>query len=285
MASTSEPILIFVLPGSQFTAKVLAALQQRKIDHYIAYVPFDEAKRRKFIPSGGLLVPEMQVGKLKENPTIVSDSELILHWIDENRQAGLYPFEQCSEISKRASDGKLAGLVFYYNWVQEKGFRASMLPTAKQTLPRTAQCIVPNFVFARALSSTRQKFRGKTLKAIGMDESDESILSQEDKMKQILIDELVFFQSLLQTDEQPYLIPQTTQPTAADFSVYAQLERLVGEGTASDVTVYPACQELYEEQKETLGRLWKWYQHMRKTCPVQFKGKRPPAELLSSEDD
>ncbi|KAL7578902.1 hypothetical protein ACA910_006877 [Epithemia clementina (nom. ined.)] len=43
----------------------------------------------------------------------------------------------------------------------------------------------------------------------------------------------LYLQSFLQSEDesQLYLIPNTRQSTAADFSVYAQLERLVGEGT------------------------------------------------------
>ena len=137
-------------------------------------------------------------------------------------------------------------------------------------------------VIPRMLASTRAKFRAQAAGAIGV--KDERVLDNEETMQQILIDELLFFQSLLKKDstQQPYLIEGTTQPTAADFSVYAQLERLVGDGTASDVYVHPAIQHFKEQSKKDFGivRLWEWYDDMRAKFPVQFKGRRTPSELL-----
>ena len=122
-----RPIVIYSMPGSQFTAKVLAALQARNIEHYVCFVPLDLKKRSKLIPSGGTLVPEMQVGT-GGDATIVSDSEAILHWLSDHKEAAqFYPvMPACSEISIRASDKKLAGLVWYYNWVSDQGFDNSM---------------------------------------------------------------------------------------------------------------------------------------------------------------
>ena len=130
------------------------------------------------------------------------------------------------------------------------------------------------------VSSYRTKFREQAAKAIEVDPKE---LDNDDAMRKILVDELLFFQSLLKKDasQQPYLIEGTSQPTAADFSVYAQLERLVGDGT-SDVYVDPAIQSFKDESKEKddINRLWEWYDHMRATCPVQFKGHRPPKDII-----
>jgi len=303
--STPPTIIIYAMPGSQFTAKVLAALQHRKIPHYIAFVPLQVEDRRQFLPSGGTLVPEMAIYKNNNDDddpiVVVPDSEAILEWLDENYSiVGLsespqfYPQQQqqqpdCRQVSKRASNETLAGLVWYYNWVNDRGFANSMLKSIRKlSLPSALACLVPDFVLRRALESTRTKFRGEAARAIGVTEAQ---LEDEEAMKQLLVEELMYFQSLLGNDDdddddttqQPYLMANTTQPTAADFSVYAQLERLVGQGTASDVEIFPAIQWFRDEQNETLERLWHWYDHLRATCPVQFKGKRPPPEFTAQK--
>ncbi|KAL7578885.1 hypothetical protein ACA910_006860 [Epithemia clementina (nom. ined.)] len=193
-------------------------------------------------------------------------------------QAGLYPTPACHELSVRASSQTLAALVWYYNWVNDDGFHASMQKSLKHMIPGYISWAVPNFVLGLALQSTRSKFRTQVARTLGVSETE---LDDAAAMRARLVDELVYLQSLLQQDEsQLYLIPNTTQPTAADFSVYAQLERLVGEGTKSDVRVDPAIQSFKTEAQPQLARLWQWYNHMRDTCPVQFKGKRPPKEFF-----
>jgi hypothetical protein len=76
---------------------------------------------------------------------------------------------------------------------------------------------------------------------------------------------------------------QSSNPSAADFSVYAQLERLVGtfEEPSSDTPIYPAIPELLNETKDSHDRLWKWHHRMRTNFKVAFKGHRVPKDLLS----
>ena len=85
-SSTSTPtIVIYAIPGSQFTFKVLAALDARKIPHYVEFAPVALEARRKVLPSGGVMVPEMEV-RLgdKIDAAVVPDSEAILHWLDDH---------------------------------------------------------------------------------------------------------------------------------------------------------------------------------------------------------
>ena len=49
----SPSITIYAIPGSQFTGKVLAALDAYQIDHYCVFVPTRPKDRRSVIPSGG----------------------------------------------------------------------------------------------------------------------------------------------------------------------------------------------------------------------------------------
>ena len=270
----NDTIVIYAMPGSQFTFKVLAAFSSRSIPHYIEFVPVPLAQRRKVLPSGGTMVPEMQVGK----GVVVPDSEAILHWLDEHRNTRFFPNEQASELSTRASTKTLAAMVYYYNWVNDDGYKASMQKSAVHMLKLGWMAsVVRTWLIDRLLSSERKKFAQLAMKALKIE--DESVLEDEGHMRQLLLDELAYFQSLLQkpADEQPYLLADSKEPSAADFSVYAQLERLVGAGTASDVKVYPSLQELKDKDTEgRFGRLWEWHDLMRERFPVQFKGKRVP---------
>jgi glutathione S-transferase len=255
------------------------------IDHYVTFVPVKPDDRKKILPSGGTLVPELKVVNEGADDIVLADSEAILHWLDENCSTNLFPTDLASELSMRASDKTLAAMVMYYNWVDYSGYSKSMQPVFRKYVPGGQ--FWPDFVVDWFLASTRDKFRRQVGKGLELIEGDDasSILDDEPRMRAKLIDELEYFQGYLlksSTTEQDYLLPDTKTPTAADFSVYAQLERLVGAGTASDVNVAPALQELKDnnDTASSLKRLWEWHDLMRERFPVQFKGKRPPEELL-----
>ena len=236
-------------------------------------VPLDKSKRVKVIPSGGYLVPEIKVGD-GDDAEIVTGSETILHWIDQHfAQAQLYPTPLCSELSVRASDHKLAGFVWYYNWVDDAGFGRSILEPVRGALPSwMLPRFIPSTLLQLPLRSERTKFRHQARTAMDVTDDD---LDDEPRMRQLLVQELEFFQAQLQDAAQPYLVPGTTQPTAADFSVYPQVERLVGGNDgAYDVGLPPALPAL--KQEASLERLWQWHARMQKECPVQFKDKKPP---------
>lgn len=267
--SSESPLIIYVLPGSQYVAKVLSALTARKVDHYVQYVPLDIEKRKKTLPSGGRFVPEMQVGSGSDKE-IICDSEKILHWLDDNRGTKFFPNEEASELSKRASDETLAAMVWYYNWVDDDGHSKSM----RASLGRSFPTYVPWFVVDMFLKSTRTEFREKVKMKMKLEDSD---LSDGPAMKKRLMDELYYLQDFLKDESQSYLLPGE-EPTAPDFSVYAQMERLVG-GDASDYPLPPSIPKLKEDT--SLKRLWSWHDNMRKLYPIKHKGKRAPKELLS----
>jgi glutathione S-transferase len=273
---TIPNVIIYAIPGSQFVFKVLAALQSRNIPHYIKDVPIDATSRRKVIPSGGLLVPELQVGLSKTNRIIVTDSEKILHWFDDNMETNFFLSNSSNvcELSERASTKTLAGMVWYYNWVNVNGYKNSMQRTIVTSK-------LPSFIFCfreaivdYAVRAIRTKHR--RLAASALEIQDENQLDDEDLMYTKLVTELKYFQELLQTDEQVYLIPND-KPSAVDLSVYAQVERLVGNG--GDIEIFAAVPQLLDNPD--LQRLWKWYKHMKETIPVQFKGKRLPQDINS----
>ena len=209
---------------------------------------------------------------------VVTGSETILHWVEDHLlddTSKLFPNKLASELSVRASDHKLAGFVWYYNWVDPLGYAKSIRQAVRNAMPWWLNFLLPDWLLDSQLKSEKTKFRGQASRAIGVDDAD---LDDEPRMRSILIEELKFFQSQLADPDQPFLVPGTTQPTAADFSVYPQLERLVGGGADSpyDVSLEPAVPELKEDA--SLERLWTWHAKMQETCPVQFKGKKPPKE-------
>jgi len=252
----------------------LAALQSTQVEHYVHFVPISESQRRKVIPSGRTLVPELQVG-VGPNKKIIPDSEKILEYFQESGiLPHLYPNAKAHELSQRASDGTLAAMVWYYNWVEQQGYEKSM---RRQIGTQVMPWFVPWMAVDHLLKGVRTKHEGLVRNVI----TDVVDLKDESAMRQRLLSELQYFQDCLETDDQPYLIPGASQPTAADFSVYCLLERLVGavDPPSSDNPIYPAIPEL--KPGNGLDRLWKWHDHMRSTYKVQFKGRRVPKELLS----
>jgi len=284
-AQKEDPVItIYVMPGSQYSAKVLAALDAFQVPHYVQFVSTEREKRH--LPSGGTTVPEMTVGTSNDDEIlIVKDSEHILHWLDENiPRTRLFPTEQASELSVRASDGILAGAVLYYNWVNDEGYARSMQATLAETAVPAYVLFFREQLVDWLVSDERRNFRTKAAQQLGL--LDESELDNEPRIHQMLVEELLYFQSLLKDDDddddthQPYLLVGD-QPTAADFSVYAQLERLVGtEGDANIRPSWPLLKSETTQRHHQLARLWQWHDWMLHKHPIRFQGKRVPAAKI-----
>ena len=218
------------------------------------------------------MVPEMKVIQDDGSPTIVPDSEDILHWLDDHLHTNFYPNDSAKEMSLCASNKLLAGAVWYFNWVDEEGYSRSMKKTmARAMLPSFVPAMAGEFTVNLFLGSIKAKYRQLAMEALGVTEEH---LADPSKIRKILVEELTYFQSFLKTDDQPYLLGKDS--TAADFSVYAQVERLVGD--MGDANVIPSVPELKDQTPE-LERFWKWHELMRERHPLVFKGKRPPKEV------
>jgi glutathione S-transferase len=282
-----KPVIVYAIPGSQFTFKVLAALESRKIPHAVDFVPLQLAAREKYLPSGGSLVPEVTIGPAGPAQAVVADSEGILHWFDEHSLeddgAKFFPTNtHVAAWSERANSKTLCGMVWYYGYVNDQGYVNSMQKSfAKLILPSWLRSLggasASNFVVDRLVASERQRYRGKVLEALSLD--DESALVDEAAMRSALVQELEFFQSLLvlPSATQPFLLQGATEPTAADFSLYAQLNRLVGttpDSGACDIVVDASLPALPVQEAVRLRRLWEWHALMCANYPGHFKGKR-----------
>ena len=267
MADSSPPMTIYTFSGSQFSAKVLTALDANQIPHYVTFVSL--VPKSRVLPSGGKLVPEMVVGDGPDR-VVVADSEAILHWLDAHRGTRLFPSEQAAAISARASGGVLAGAAIYYNWVHTPTYHTTMRAVAvsKRGMPSWILCcrgqLVDHFT-----SKQRATFATLAAKQLGGLSAEE--MRDEPAVRQKLVAELVELQCTLQTADQLYLLPGDA-PTAADFSVFGQLERIVGD--MGDAQIPCSLPELLSQ--EPLARLRAWHQGMRQRHPIRFKGKRTP---------
>jgi glutathione S-transferase len=283
-----ETYFVYVLVGSQYCAKVLAALDWARIPHRVVAVSLDPKRRSEELPSGGRKVPEMKVVRgggggsgsgceEEETVAIVQDSEGILRWFDENWGTAFFPEPKAARarmLSSRAGDGALAGSVLYYNWVNPEGYARSVRKSIKdQALPNWLP--LKGAVTDLAVKGERAKFRQEAAKMLRLREDQ---LSDESFVRQLLVMELRFFQSHLLAPDQTYLLGP--EPTAADFSAYAQLERLVGD--TGDANLFCSLPELLQDKE--LDRLWTWYRHMRQHHPIVFRGKEgtPPTSTAAS---
>jgi glutathione S-transferase len=280
--SASSTIVIYSIPGSQYVFKVLAALVSREIPHYVYTVPMPVKKRKKILPTDSQKVPQMVIlapdGHTRRG--VIADSELILQYLNDDAEfhASFFPNELAHSLSERASNGSLSYLVLHYNWVDNEGYRASIRESIKGLLPKWLS-FTKGWLVDRILAADRVETQKKVMQGLNVDES--VLLNDPERFRNLLLDELRFFQSFLSSDhsDQPYLIPNATKPTAADLSLYAQLERLVGTvGTASDVPI-PASIMAVRTSYDGLERLWEWHDHIRQKYPVKFKGKEPPVAV------
>lgn len=269
MAAAVPPITIYALNGSQFVAKVLVALDARQIPHAVEFVDPIPSKRK--LPSGGLLVPEMVYNK----DVIVQDSDVILQHMDKHHGTDFFPASkpEVTEVCSRASS-QLAAFIHYYNWAQEDTYRKTMAYRFQSLLPSVVCCFRKQAT-DYLLKDARQKFTVKAATVLGLDPDN---MPTEAEMLKRLIAELVYYQDLLKTEEQVYLVEGTSQLTAADAAVYAQVERIVG--TSGDANIPAAIPSLLEEPK--LARFWRWHTQMREKHPIIFKGKRAEANGAST---
>ena len=96
------------------------------------------------------------------------------------------------------------------------------------------------------------------------------VLDDEPAVRAMLRGELKELQTCLDSGE---YLKGALRPTAADFALYAMLERFIGD--MGDVAVPCSLPELTQEAE--FERLWAWREMMRSRHPIRFKGKRSAA--------
>mmetsp|Transcript_3352 Transcript_3352/g.3761 ORF Transcript_3352/g.3761 Transcript_3352/m.3761 type:complete len:267 (-) Transcript_3352:404-1204(-) len=259
MAEQSNTIVVYGIRGSQYVAKVISALQARSVPHYVNLVAVDPKIRTRQLPSndGSIMVPEMTF-----NGTVVKDSEAILHFLDEKLGTNYFPpGSNASELSMRVDNG-IALYILYYNWIEPEGYKRSLRKSLQRAVPWYLKCV--GGVLIDFMTKDKKK-RSKDAILAGLNVSEED-LTKEPEMRERFVTELEYFQSLLKSEDQLYFIPGD-QPTAADFAVYAQIERMVGD--MGDAQMPSGLPELLEEPR--LKRFWTWRTNMRENFPLKFK--------------
>lgn len=254
-----EPATLYVMPGSQYSAKAIVALTSRDIPHYCVFSHAVPSKR--VLPSGGRMVPEAVIGE-----AIIPDSDEILRHYDEHHGTDFFPDVDVSTLTKRLSEGVLAGSVLYYNWVHPPGYERTMRATFEAKLPSYV-CLFRGLIIDHMCSDARANFRRKAQVQLNV---PDATLNDEAAIRKLLMDELVSVQALI--SEQTDLLANASRPSAADCTLYAMLERLVGD--MGDVRLPCALPELATEPQ--LEQLMAWHRRMREKLPIKFKGKRPP---------
>ena len=169
-----------------------------------------------------------------------------------------------ADLAERASCGVVAGAVLYYNWVFQPSYARTMRAAGLRALPAWI-CLFRGHIVDSWAADARKSFRAKARTQLGVELDDEATV------RAALAAELGAMQACL-ADGADYL-RGAARPSAADFSLYAMLERLVGD--VGDVRLPCALPELVADTPD-LARLWAWHATMRERHPIRFKGKRPP---------
>ena len=169
--------------------------------------------------------------------------------------------------SPEASNGVLSGAVLYYNWVEPRGHTRSMRRTFVSAMPWYVPC--RGCIIDGLITERRKQFQVEAAGRMHV-AHDAAAPEREPEVRALLVRELEHFQSKLVEFGGDYLLG--AEPSAADFSVYAQVERLVGD--MGDAKLFAALPELLDAPQ--LKVLWGWHSRMRERHPLKYRGKRDP---------
>lgn len=200
------------------------------------------------------------------------DSTDILELIDEkckgDGKQALFPGGRSGQAYELEELGDTVLDVWsrYFNWVDREGFDQSIALLVKKRLPCCIACCLTPYNLAPI-----KKSRAKYVRISGNVLGEENLASREAAVEGLL-KTLDRYEASLGSDEQKYLVPDTTGVTAADCIVYAELQRIVGD--SGDAHFPPCLPGLLEENKARLPRLGRWYQRMCNEHPIAFKPRR-----------
>ena len=127
-------------------------------------------------------------------------------------------------------------------------------------------CCLRGVVVARLVAPARRNFAAAAKEQLAY--GGREVPQGAQAVRERLVEELEYCQTTLAADS--FLLGEAV-PTAADFTLYAMLERLCGD--MGDVRLPNALPDLLDEAP-SLTRLREWWEGMRASVPVRFKGKR-----------
>jgi len=265
MVGVDGRVVVYVLRGSQYCAKVLAALDFHNVTHTVVFVSALPGKRGKQMPSRqtGALVPEATI-----SGEVIQDSDVILRRVDEVllQKPSLFPNQESIDLNERVSNGVLAGAVIYYNWVHWQTHEKTIRNVFDRALP-AALCCLRGLIITAATKDARVRYRVKAAKQLAV---SNDALDDEPAVRRVLDAELRYLSSTLSDGDNKYLLG-ASEPAAADFTAYAMIERLCGD--VGDAKFPCALPGLLDDDNQ-FAALRAWHLQMRAKAPIKFNGKR-----------
>ena len=269
-----DEALLYTLIGSQFGAKVVAALDACRVPYRIVEVDIMKMKQQ--------LAPPHTVPQMRWRGELLTDSADILAAIDRFVDAAaapfkLYPTPQKTLIEEleQYCGTTLNGYIIYFTWWVEEGFAASY--ERKMVEYNTVLSILPLWLARRILpwlvdtgrmrGAQRKKARtilGDALIPPGRTPEPE----EATRMRASLVEVVRALDARFATAAQQWLCA-TDHPSAADFAAYGILERLVG--NEGDANMGSAAPWLFGEAQAE--RLRSWHARMVAAYPIRFNGK------------
>ncbi|KAJ8611566.1 hypothetical protein CTAYLR_010179 [Chrysophaeum taylorii] len=250
--SRPDDIIVHVMPGSQYSAKVVAALESRGLPHFLDFCEPQPPKRR--LPSGKTMVPEIEY-----KGEAVSDATAILRFIDERVDVPepFVPAAVAADVDTLDEEAEtvLEAVCNFFNYVHQPSYEASVRQSLSKYVPWWAFWVnIDSY-----LEANREKARGKV----------DAILATRDldAVKAKLHATLLKYESRL--DANPFLACDA--PTLADFAVYSKICRMTD--NLGDVSVGSAHKDILDAD---LPNLRAWFSTMQARSPLKWKGKRIP---------
>ncbi len=270
--STNAENVYYTLYGSQYGAKCIAALDAFGVPYRVVEVKIPSMKTMLAPPH---TVPQMKWG----DNDLLTDSSDIMQAIDRScKNASLYPSEFADDVKKLEDwvGTTLNSYVLYMTWWREEGFIVSYEAKIFETFAITR--ILPRSLAYRVIGllgldigRIRGSYRKKARKVLGEDlirQGRDPDPDEDARVVKALIEEIRGLDSRFKSPEQKWICG-TESVSAADFSLYGIIERLVG--TEGDAMIGTAAPWLFEEAN--VPRLKQWHERMVIKYPIVFKGK------------
>jgi len=268
-----EETVLFALPASQYCHKVIAALDHLNLPYRVVICDGQKFKEQ--------LEPPHTVPQLRWKGELIVDSADIMERLAKDVDGcTFFPAgqeEEVKELDKFVQH--FNGFAMYQSWWPEDGFRRGIGKFAVETtgmgwLPGCLQdCVV-----LRQLTSQRARIRGACRKLLGAElvaEGDVHDPKEDAKVEKAMLEDTKKLEEHFKDDAQLFLIPGATSPTAADFTLFGVLQKLVGFN--GDSGMDPAAPWLWE--KAGTQRLKAWNDRMIAAYPLVYFGKYKEAKV------
>jgi len=270
---TGDETVLFAMPGSQFAAKALAAIDHVKIPYRVVLT--DPTKLKKD------LEPPHTVPQMRWKGELLVDSMDIMEKLDE-ACGKIYPKDAAKKAEVKEFEKWLGDYynkyALYFGWVDEEGFWRShgqlIIDVAKLGW---APACCSHCIVARATKDQRDIIRQQAREKFGEAVVSEGSMpepGESEKVKKLLLEDTTKIEAHFKTDDQEWVFPGDG-PTAADFTLYGILEKL--QGDSGDAQVGPCTPWLFKETGAK--RLEIWHERMRYKFPIIFRGKFKEAKV------